>query len=279
MMFYREDYIKAAGYTDEDMQNITWDEYIEIGHRVKETAGVAMLTVQPEDLGLIRIMMQSAGSWYVTEDGKSANIVGNEALKEAIRIYGQLISEEIAISVNGWEGFTGAFGQGKVATVVSGCWIAPTIRENEEQSGLWRVAPIPRMSALPDAVNASNIGGSSWYVLDKKENKDLAARFLKETFGGNKEFINELAKEIDLVTTMRDTEGMPDSYAEEEFFGESDIISIFIQTTEKIPVVNYGSNTYEIENILENELQNYMQGESIDKILEKVQSKAQIIID
>ena len=47
-------------------------------------------------------------------------------------------------------------------------------------------SPIPRLN-LDGAVNASNLGGSSWYVLniDGKEN---AAQFLADTFGSNVDF-------------------------------------------------------------------------------------------
>ena len=33
-LFYRSDYIEEAGYTDEDMQNLTWDEYEELGKKL-----------------------------------------------------------------------------------------------------------------------------------------------------------------------------------------------------------------------------------------------------
>ena len=35
-VFYRTDYIEEAGYTAEDMQDLTWDKYIEIGQAVQE---------------------------------------------------------------------------------------------------------------------------------------------------------------------------------------------------------------------------------------------------
>ena len=67
------------------MENLTWDKYIEIGKAVKEKTGKAMLTLDPSDLGQIRMMMQSAGAWYVKEDGKTVNIADNAVLKEAVK--------------------------------------------------------------------------------------------------------------------------------------------------------------------------------------------------
>lgn len=279
VMFYRKDYIEAAGYTEEDMQNMTWEEYRELGQRVKETSGVHMLTVQPDDLGLIRIMMQSGGSWYVTEDGDRADIITNASLQEAIHIYQNLVSEDLALTVDGWDGFTGAFQDGRVATVVSGCWIASTIKESQEQSGLWRTAAIPRMEGVSGAVNASNIGGGSWYVLKNRANSQAAAKFLKETFGENRDLINRVAKETALVTTRKDA-GELDAYKEgDTFFGDTNIFETFLESTENVPVVNYGRNTYEIEDILEQELQNIMKRGDLGQALEKVQIKAQSIVN
>jgi lactose/L-arabinose transport system substrate-binding protein len=38
-MFYRKDMIEKAGFSEKDMQNITWDRYIEIGKKVEAATG------------------------------------------------------------------------------------------------------------------------------------------------------------------------------------------------------------------------------------------------
>lgn len=279
VMFYRKDYLEKAGYTEKDMEDITWEKYMEIGKKVREATGVHMLTVQPDDLGLIRIMMQSGGAWYVTEEGKEAYIKNNEILKEAIRIYKRLIEQDLTEAVSGWDDFVAAFQENKVATVVSGCWIASSIRDNKEQEGLWRVTSIPKMENIPDSVNASNIGGGSWYVIKNSTESDLAANFLKETFGENKDVLNETARQTHLVTTRKDASELETYNTKDPFFGNANIFDVFLETTEKVPVVNYGRNTYEIENILEAEMQDILKGEDLDTVLEKVQVKAQSIVE
>ena len=110
------------------MQDLTWEKYIEIGKAVKAKTGKDMLTLDPNDLGQLRIMMQSAGSWYVKEDGKTVNIADNQALKDCINIYKQLIDSGIVKQVSGWDAFVGAFQKGDVASVPTGCWIASSIK-------------------------------------------------------------------------------------------------------------------------------------------------------
>ena len=116
-LFYRTDYIEAAGYTKEDMQNITWEKYIEIGKAVKEKTGKDMLTMDPSDLNQLRVMMQSAGAWYVDESGK-VSINNNKALRDAVDIYKQMVDANISKQVSGWDAFVGAFQSGDVASVV-----------------------------------------------------------------------------------------------------------------------------------------------------------------
>ena len=38
-LYVRTDYLEKAGYTVEDLQNIDWNKYIEIGKKVKEATG------------------------------------------------------------------------------------------------------------------------------------------------------------------------------------------------------------------------------------------------
>ena len=202
-LFYRTDYIEEAGYTTDDMQDLTWSEFIQIGKDVKEKTGKYMLTLDPSDLGQIRMMMQSAGAWYVKEDGKTVDIADNEVLKESVKTYQQIIDAGIAEQISGWDPFVGAFQKGDVASVPTGCWIAPTIAAAEDQSGKWAVAPLPRLDNVDSSLNPSNIGGGSWYVLDKVGNGELAENFLAETFASNVDLMNDLVSEINLVSTLK----------------------------------------------------------------------------
>ena len=217
-LFYRTDYLQAAGYTQEDMQNLTWNEYIEIGKDVKAATGKYMLTLDPSDLGQVRIMMQSAGAWYVKEDGESVDIAENEVLKASLSTYQRMVDSGIALQVSGWDPFVKAFQEGEVASVPSGCWVMSNIVKAEEQSGKWAVAPIPRLDGIPESVNASSIGGGSWYVLSNVPGADLAVDFLGKTFASNEQLIDDLVKDISLVSTMKSAKDLKYRSEPSEFF-------------------------------------------------------------
>lgn len=52
-----------------------------------------MLTLDPSDLGQIRMMLQSAGAWYTDAEG-NVTIKDNQALKDAINTYKKLLIPE-----------------------------------------------------------------------------------------------------------------------------------------------------------------------------------------
>ncbi|MDQ0226274.1 ABC transporter substrate-binding protein [Metabacillus niabensis] len=273
-LYVRTDYLEEAGYTVSDLQNIDWNKYIEIGKKVKEKTGKYMLSLDPNDLGIIRLMAQSSGSWYLKEDGTTPNLAGNETLKEAFNIYKQLLDADIVKPISDWNQLLAAFNGGEVATVPTGNWITPSIKAEASQSGKWAVVPFPKIAEIPSSVNASNLGGSSWYVLDIP-GKEKAVDFLTKTFGSNVEFYQELVSEIGAIGTYLPAAEGEAYKAADEYFGGQAIIADFSKWTGQIPKINYGSHTYAIDDILVVEMQNYLNGKEIDQVLEDAQSQAE----
>ena len=276
-LFYRTDYIEQAGYTQEDMQDLTWDKYIEIGKAVKEKCGVDMLTLDPSDIGQIRMMMQSAGTWYTDEEG-NINLKDNQGLKDAIDTYQAILDAGISKQVSDWDQFVGAFNNGEVATVPTGCWISPSILGAEDQSGKWAVAPFPRMAQNSDSVNATSIGGGGWYVLKNVGHEDLAKDFIKETFASNTDLMNTLAEEINLVSTLTAASECENYQKGVEFYGGQEIFKDFAAWTAEVPTVNYGENTYEIEDLMTEAMQQITDGGDVDEVLGNYQEQAEAAI-
>ena len=273
-LFYRTDLFEEAGYTHEDMVDITWEQYIEMGKKVFEATGVKALTLDPSDIGQIRIMLQTAGSWYV--DGEeNVTLEGNQVLKDALTIYKSMLDEDVAKIVSNWDEFTGAFNNGEVASVPTGSWIASSVRNGEGQEGKWGVVAVPRLGANSKSINRSNIGGSSWYVLDKVPGKAEAITFLGETFASSNELMNDLAAEINAVSTLKSAIDQPNYKKEDPFFSNQKVMEEFSEWTAEVPGVNYGYNTYLIEEILQTHVMDYINGKKdLDTILKDAQAEA-----
>ncbi|MBM7539871.1 ABC transporter substrate-binding protein [Amphibacillus cookii] len=272
-LYIRTDYLEEAGYSVDDVQDITWAEYIQIGVDIKEATGNNMLTQDPSDLGLIRMMIQSAGTWYFEDDGSTPNLANNPALEAAMQAYRELMEANIVSMVSDWSQFVGAFNDGDVASVPTGNWITPSITAEESQSGNWAVVPFPKLE-VEGATNVTNLGGSSWYVLNS-DGKEAAATFLANTFGSNEMFYQDLIDEIGAIGTY--LPGMQGEAFEEghEFFDGQSIVADFSEWTEAIPAVNYGMHTYAIDDILAVELQNYLNDKELTDVLEDAQSQAE----
>lgn len=277
-LFYRIDMIEAAGYTTKDMENLTWSKYIEIGKAVREKTGNYMLTLSPNDLAHIRMMLQSAGTWYTNEEG-NVNIEENQALKDAITVYQKIFDSGIAKQNADWNQYVMALNEGEVASVPIGCWAAISIMQAEEQRGKWEVAAFPRMEENADSVNASSIGGGGWYVLKCAGNEKLAKKFLKETFASNIELANTLAAEIGLVSTLKAAETAENYTNNIEFFNGQAIGRDLAAWQNLVPMVNYGDDTYEIEGVLIEAIQLILEGEDMDEVLKEYQLKIEETIE
>jgi lactose/L-arabinose transport system substrate-binding protein len=262
-LFYRRDYLEQAGFKPADLENITWDRYIEIGKAVTEKTGKKMIALDINDAGWLRIMMQSAGKWYFDKDG-NVDMENNAALKAAMKVEASLFTTGITKEVSGWSNWVGAFNSGDVATVVTGVWIIGGIKSVPDQSGKWGVAPIPRLDGVEGATNYSNLGGSSWYVLSSSPEKAEAKAFLAETYGKDVDFYQKILFDRGAVGTyMPSREGEAYTKAD-DFFGGDKIFQTFSDFISKIPSVNYGTFTNEADAAITAQMPAVVKGGSID---------------
>lgn len=273
-LYIRTDYLEQAGYTVDDVTNMDWKQFIEVGKKIKEVTGKDMLTQDPNDLGLIRVMAQSAGSWYLKEDGKTPNIADNPVIKEALETYKAMFDANIVKMNSDWSQFLAAFNNGDVASVPTGNWITPSVKAEASQSGNWAVVPIPRLGGSADSVNASSLGGSSWYVMNM-DGQDAAASFLAETFGSDSELYSDLLEQIGAIGSLKAAASGSAYEKADDYFGGQKIYADFAKWTEEVPKVNYGLHTYAIEDILVIEIQNYLNGKDVDSVMRDAQTQAE----
>ncbi|WP_375598461.1 ABC transporter substrate-binding protein [Devosia sp. Naph2] len=270
--FYRADLLEAAGYTAADLEDITWDRLIEIGVDIKEKTGETLLPIDPNDAGWLRIMMQSAGSWYFDEAG-NLTIADNPVIKASLETYQRLMNAGITKPVAGWTEYTGSFTSGDTMSTFTGVWMTATIKANPDQSGQWGVAPIPRLDGVEGSVNASNLGGSSWYVLSSAPQKDMAIDFLKTIWGADVDFYQEiLINQGALGTYLPAREGEA-FQASDEFFGGQPVWQNFSNWLAEIPAVNYGIFTEEADTAVVAQLPALVNGGDVDEIISAINAQ------
>lgn len=271
-LFYRRDYLKEAGISEERLQNITWKELTEIGKEVKAKTGKQLMAdMALQDPGIVRVMMQSAGAWYFNEKGE-IDFIKNEALKDAILTVKELFNSGVVNQASGWGEWVSNFTSGDVATISTGAWIIGSIKTEKSQSGKWGVAPIPRLDDIK-SVNASNLGGSSWYILNK-DNKVTAAEFMKAIFAENKEFYDEILTERGAIGTYLPSQGTPSYEAPDAFFDNQKVYQDFSKWMKEIPSVNYGVYVREADQAIVGVLKYIVEDKmSVDEGLEKAEAQ------
>lgn len=269
--FYRKDILAEAGFSAKDLENITWDRFIEIGEAVQKKTGVAMCAFDPTDGGLVRVMLQSAGSWYFDKAGKP-NLVGNPVMEAAITTYAKLIKSPATMKTSGWAEWVGSINSGKAATISTGVWIMGSVKAEAAQSGKWAVAPIPRLN-VPGSVNASNLGGSSWYVLEKSKSKDTAIDFLNAIYAKDNDFYQKILINQGAVGSFAPSQSGTSYVAADPFFGGQKVFEDFAAWTNKIPAVEYGSYTYEADAAIAAILPSVYKGESVPAALKIAQAQ------
>lgn len=272
-LFYRLDYIEEAGYTEADMRNLTWEKYIEIGKAVKDKTGNFMTAeIAANKTSTIRTMMQSAGLWYFDKNGE-INIQNNPALKEGMETLKEMKDAGILYDAESAGDRSAALNGGSVASIVNGPWFVGNLKVAEDQVGKWRVAETPKLTTV-DSQNASNVGGSSWYILDKSPDKAEAIDLFKQVFTGNLDFYAEILVNQGALTGYKDSLEGEVFEKGDDFFGGQKIYELFADTLSKVPVVNYGGYVAEANDAINAITLGYFDGSiSLDDALKNAEEQ------
>ncbi len=271
-LFYRTDLLAEAGYKSEDLQDITWEKMTEIGLAVKAKTGKPMFSIDMNDAGAMRMMLQSAGSWYFTPEGKP-NIKDNPVFKAALQTYVNMLkTPDLYKQVSGWGDYTGAFNNGDVAGVFTGVWMTGGIKGNN-MSGKWGVAPVPKLSNVEGAGHATNLGGSSWYVLSSAPSKDKAIDFLQKIWAGDSDFYQKILVGQGAFAAYLPARDGAAYTATDEYFGGQAVWANFSDWQAKIPGVNYGIFTNEADAAVSAQLPGLVAGGSIDDAIAAIDAQ------
>lgn len=267
---YRTDILEQAGYTIDDLTDVDWDRFIEIGEDVYDKTGYTLLSVMAGSSDLIYQMLQSAGLGTWNDDG-TPNIAGNENIKLCIELYKEMVDKHVMAVANSWNEYVATFTSGSTAGVINGCWILSGIQTAEDQSGKWAVTNIPSLPGVATATNYSTQGGSTWAITSNCKNTDLAIDFLKGTFAGSVELYDTILPSSGAIATWLPA-SQSDVYAEpQEFFGGQEVFSLITDFASKVPPVNLGVYYTEANTAIATAVANATSGSDIDLELQKAQ--------
>ena len=149
-IFYRTDYLEQAGYSAEDMVDITWPEMIEIAKAVREKTGKYAFDFLPSECAFAWFdsAMQSTGEWFYDEEG-NADFVNNKAVREMFDVVKELWNSDCVYrSASRDSAAVSAIQEGEVAFCLTAVWGSNTITAGTDASGLWDYVPVPKLTTI-----------------------------------------------------------------------------------------------------------------------------------
>lgn len=274
---YRTDYLAQAGYTIEDLTDITWDEFITIGEDVLDKTGMPMLTNVQGEPDLLNMILQSAGISVFDENG-NPTLEGNEGLMAATEVYLDLVSKGILQEQIDWSGYQGSINNGSVVGTINGSWICATIRSTDDasQEGQWAVTNMPKLNDYEGATNYSAQGGSTWAISSTTKNYDTVVDFFNETWAGSTDFYDSILTSLGAIGTYLPASGSDVYNQTVDYFGGEAIYSKIVEYGGNIPTINKGIYWFEEKEAMGVAIANVLSGQTT---LEAALSEAQSTVE
>ena len=265
-LWLRTDYIKAAGLNPDDYmgKNLTWSDVIKLGVQIKAKTGKPLLSYQSDNFDMLRIVVQSTGGQFFKPDG-TLDLQG-DAFKKSIALFKELNDKGLLYKVVGWSDWINAVNGDKAVGFLNAIWMVGTIKSLPANQGKYMILPTPLIEGIPTAANASNNGGSSWYVYDKAPNKARAIDFLKSVWAtntpDNTEFYNTILKGAGAMGTFLPSQTGSNYTAPDDFFYKSQAVyKDFASWMTKVPVLKYTATYVPMRNAVANAVLKYFKGE------------------
>lgn len=185
VLMYRKDLFEKAGYSAEDMSNLTWDQLAEMNDKVYEKTGIHGMMMDEAAWafpGTLELILSSMNIWYPT-DPSAENLQDNPEMVKAMEQLVSLSTDDSALPVqNDWNQMVTELLAGNVAAFPGPIWMIPTMEQATDQNGKWAIAEFPRVDGADNGMNAANQGASSWGVTTASDNQQLAVDFLSYVY-------------------------------------------------------------------------------------------------
>ena len=264
-LWLRTDYLKAAGINPDSYagKNLKWSEVIKLGVTVKAKTGKPLLAYQSDNFDMLRIVVQSTGGQFFKDDG-SLNLRG-DAVRKSIELFKELNDKGLLYPIVGWSDWINAINSDKSAGFLNAIWMVGSVKSRPENAGKYMIIPTPLIEGVKGAANASNNGGSSWYVFASSPNKAPAVDFLKSVWATATEdtlsFYNTILKGAGAMGCFLPSLKGSNYTAKDEFFYKSQpVYKDFAAWMSKVPVLKYTPNYVPMRDAVAHAVLNYFQG-------------------
>lgn len=244
-LYYNKTLMEEEG--EEIPDEISWEDYIEIGRRLKERTGKYLL---PPANFFFHSLVGSTGRLYYNENGD----IEADGTREALELIERLLEADLLypnIEARG-DDIYALLAQGEIFSVIGGPYIFSRIKqlsENESEYQDWVIARLPKTETLMYDVD---LGGYSWLVINKENITDQQAvfDFLTQLFNSANEYSIELIQEMselyDMVPSVNYAGDILDALNNNEYFNSQNVIKYLWEISERAAELYYGRYTSEL---------------------------------
>jgi lactose/L-arabinose transport system substrate-binding protein len=264
-LWLRTDYMKEAGINPDSYMNkkLTWSEVIKLGEKIKAKTGKPLLAYQSDNFDMLRIVVQSTGGQFFKPDGSLD--LHSVAFEKSLALFKELNDKGLLYPVVGWSDWINAINSDESAGFLNAIWMVGSVKSRPANKGKYMIIPTPKIEGVPGAQNASNNGGSSWYVFSSSPNKALAVDFLKSVWAtdtpANREFYNTILKGAGAMGTYLPCQNGSNYTAPDDFFYKGQrIYKDFAEWMKNVPVLRYTPNYQPMRDAVAHAVLNYFQG-------------------
>lgn len=163
----------------------TWEEYVEAARALDPQESGVYIANDAGDAVLTQGMLRQQGGVPFQVDGEDVSIdLGIPEVTNYTDLMQPLIDEDLVSPIASWsDEWYQALGNGTIATLISGAWMAGNFESGVEQAeGDWRVAPLPQWEAGDDA--SFDFGASGLSVVQTSESLELSYAFVEWATAG-----------------------------------------------------------------------------------------------
>jgi lactose/L-arabinose transport system substrate-binding protein len=270
---YRTDLLEESGHSIDELKGCTWEKFDEIGKDVYAKTGKYLLCMDGDGNDLPYMMLQAEGvsQW---KDNTTPDLAENQTLIEVLEILEKLQDDNVLTFSADWTGYTDELIKGdKVAGVINGNWIIPTIKGVEANSGKWGITTMP---TLKGGDGYATNGGSSLLITANCKNTELANKFLAFTFGGGdgaQATYDDALKNGGVVSTWSGAANSDFYQQGDEFFGGQPIYADIVEMGSHVKAVQGSDFHYACRTQIATAITNIHNGTSVTDALKDAQSQ------
>ena len=275
-LFYRKKPVEQAGYTEEQMSNLTWNEFLEVATKLREQSGMPVFPAFGYDYSeILQLMMQAAGKTFFDEAG-DIYLRKNVALRESSQVIKEMFDRELVEDPSKDSGQS--IIQQEELIRVSTFKFVESLKAAEVPAGEWTYVRPPKLESVPNATHYGSKDGASWFVLQASENKETAVDFLKQEFAGNMELYHDLLSNYAEIGTMVSLYDGGIYQKKEDILDDKKVYEDFSTWATEIPSLAYNPYQRLAEDALLSVFDDYLTGKlNLDEMLQKAEDQFQTL--